>query len=310
VGLILIPIIILLAIFLIIRVIRLIKMLFMPRFWGGVLLQVLFGIFVSIFVLPSFENTISDNQWMIPTFTVVGWFVLVFTSRTFRMPLMFLLGVVSIGLLFAGIDSDFEASADFDGDFDGGNDGDFSGDSWNDESEGFTDVAESPDVNGEVEEQVPFLFEQPENYGSEELVAASVMSDFSLLDNDFDNETGESTDAFESDSAPFTSGIQNYLFGVPQETVVPVGPESANVGYFQDSFDKDMDNDHVPDNMDYDIDNDHAIDTIDHDFDNDRIPDSIDGDMDNDHIPDEYDSDIDNDHIPDSVDHDMDNDHR
>lgn len=87
------------------RLYKTLLMLTRLRFWIGLLLN---GLFVWLAYTLFFDDTpIQLNTELHPIFIVIGIFLLfVFASRTFRMPLLFCLSIVTLGLFMFGFDFD------------------------------------------------------------------------------------------------------------------------------------------------------------------------------------------------------------
>lgn len=95
---------ILIAIFIIYRLSKLVKLLFLPQFWIGVAINTVYVLLVATFID---EMDLDFGEGV--AFSLVALIVLIFFAliiRPMRLPLLFLLGVVSIGLIIFNVNVD------------------------------------------------------------------------------------------------------------------------------------------------------------------------------------------------------------
>lgn len=275
-------------------------MLFSPRFWSGIGLQVLFFTFFATLVVPVIEDAVSVN-WQIGIVigSILIWLVMAFTSRTFRMPIQFVFSALTLGLFFAGFDNDFDVEAEeFGGDFD------LEEDSQTDFMVEDTDSLHDEYVNSVFPTMNP-SFETDFTSGLE---PEGLIEGFSHFDAPLS--FAETQNLAVNIPASQHSSLYEFFF---ESEEAPVNNQ-ASFAYGKDLFDTDMDNDGVYDGMseqlDEDMDNDGTSDQLDRDRDNDFTSDHLDLDMDNDRTMDHLDVDMDNDGTMDHLDFDKDNDQR
>ncbi|MCQ6277144.1 hypothetical protein JMM81_19910 [Bacillus sp. V3B] len=257
------------------RVIKLVRILFMKQFWIGVGLQILFFTFVISYIVPKIDSSINNSDYVgfLVTFAIVSWITLASISRSFRLPFLFILGALTLGLVVFGIGNvDIDTDIDTDFDFD-------------------------PDsVDFALEEDV---------FASEMMTSGADLSgiqDWAIASESTLLNATTSTMEFPSFSFPEVP-LSEMDFGFEEEIYTDDSyNEAAATSYMQMNIPEDA----VI--LDHDLDNDQQWDYLDNDMDNDGMYDPYDIDLDNDGMPDMYDSDLDNDGEYDGLDRDMDND--
>ena len=257
------------------RVIKLVRILFMKQFWIGVGLQILFFTFVISYVVPKIDSSTNNSNYIgfLVIFSIISWITLFSISRSFRLPFMFILGALTLGLVVFGFgDVDIDADADTEFDF----------------------HPDSVDFSlGEDVFTSDMLTSGTEFSGIQDWSTASESTLF--------NST-TSTMEFPSFTIPEVSPPE-MDFGFGEEVYTDNSYNTAAATSYMQM--------NIPEDaiiLDHDLDNDQQWDLIDKDMDNDGMYDPFDIDLDNDGMPDMHDSDLDNDGEYDKIDYDMDND--
>lgn len=276
-----------------IRIIKLVRMLFMKEFWIGVVLQVLFVAGIMMYVVPNFVQSFHSIAYQIflVAFSVIAWITLLNVSRSFRLPILFVFSALTLGLVVFGIGADVDADVDVDTDTDIDPDFDVAFEEAALASEYMASGLENP-VGLEQMASINENFVFNSSYSSTDLPSLDV-HDMTLTPEDF-HPVEPTESAF--DLHNLNESEQAYPFHlIPDDAMI---------------VDHDLNNNGSMDGFENDFDQDGLSDSIDSNMDNDDLPDSIDIDLDNDQMPDSYDSDLDNDGTPDNLDRDLDNDHK
>jgi len=276
-----------------IRIIKLVRMLFMKEFWIGVVLQVLFVAGIMMYIVPNFMQSFHSIAYQIflVAFSIIAWITLMNVSGSFRLPILFVFSALTLGLVVFGIGADVDADVDVDTDADIDPDFDVA---FEEAALASEYMASGLEVSSGLEQMASinenFVFNS--SYSSMDLPSIDVQ-DISLTPENF--QAVEPTES-KFDLHNINESEQAYPFHlIPDEAVI---------------FDHDLNNNESLDGFENDFDQDRVPDNIDSNMDNDDLPDSIDSDLDNDQMPDSYDSDLDNDGIPDNIDRDLDNDNK
>ncbi|MUT64895.1 hypothetical protein [Paenibacillus sp. NEAU-GSW1] len=99
---------ILLMIFLIYRLYKLVRMLMMPQFWLGLVLNVVYFYLVGL-LFSAFDEITFGAVVGVGFSALLLLVVFAMIIKPMRLPLYFVLGIVTLGLLVVNIDFDFDA---------------------------------------------------------------------------------------------------------------------------------------------------------------------------------------------------------